>query len=366
MEYYQLDNILAKNADYNIIFGERSNGKTYATLRYALLRYIETGEQSAYIRRWKEDLRGKRAESLFAGHVANGLIEEQTEGKYNEIVYTGGKWYLSRWDTDRSKHCLAEKPFCFGFSLSEQEHDKSTSYPEITTIIFDEFLTRRYYLPDEFVLFMNLLSTIIRSRSNVKIFMLGNTVNRFCPYFGEFGLMNISQMKQGNIDVYRFGERGAVLAVEYCTPISHKQEKESNKYFCFNNEKLQMITAGKWEVAAYPHLPEKYAPKDVVFTFFIIFGDNVLQGNIIQKQNSSFCYIHRKTTPIKDRDALIYSLESKGTPNIFRKIICTSTKIQERIARFFVSDRVFFQDNETGELVRNYIMISQQNNFLGK
>ena len=35
-KYYSLDRILSKNACYNIIFGERSNGKTYSVLKYAL------------------------------------------------------------------------------------------------------------------------------------------------------------------------------------------------------------------------------------------------------------------------------------------------------------------------------------------
>lgn len=29
-KYYRLKNILQKNATYNVMFGERSNGKTYA------------------------------------------------------------------------------------------------------------------------------------------------------------------------------------------------------------------------------------------------------------------------------------------------------------------------------------------------
>ena len=73
-KFYTLNRILSKNADYNVIFGERSNGKTYATLLYGIKEYLLTGKQMAYIRRWREDLRGKRAESLFANHVANGVI----------------------------------------------------------------------------------------------------------------------------------------------------------------------------------------------------------------------------------------------------------------------------------------------------
>ena len=39
-KYYSLKKILSKNADYNLIIGERSNGKTYATLLYALKQYL--------------------------------------------------------------------------------------------------------------------------------------------------------------------------------------------------------------------------------------------------------------------------------------------------------------------------------------
>ena len=56
------------------------------------------------------------------------------------------------------------------------------------TILFDEFITKGMYLTDEFMAFMNTLSTIIRQRDNVKIFMCGNTVNKFNPYFEEMGL----------------------------------------------------------------------------------------------------------------------------------------------------------------------------------
>lgn len=363
-KYYSLSAILEKNADYNIIFGERSNGKTYAALAYMIINFVKTGEQGAYIRRWREDLRGKRAESLFANHVANGLISQVTNDKYNEVFYLSGKWFLSYYDADKNKRFPCDKPFCYGFCLSEQEHDKSSSYPLITTVVFDEFITRRYYLPDEFMLFMNVLSTIIRQRDNVRIFMLGNTVNKFCPYFGEMGLSNIQDMPQGNIDVYQFGKDGATVAVEYCGTI--EKEKPSNKYFCFNNESLQMITGGKWEIAVYPHLPIKYKPKDVLFVYFIEFNGTILQGNIIQVEDTCFTYIHAKTTPIKDPDnSLIYSLTFSERPNVKRKLISTASEIETKVTRFFAMDKVFYQSNEIGEIVRNYIMTSAKNNILG-
>lgn len=362
-KYYRLDAILKTNSDYNVIFGERSNGKTYAALEYGIKKYVENHEQMAYIRRWREDLRGKRSETLFANHIANGYIESITKGEYNNVLYLGGKWFLSKKDEETGKQIPDNLPFCYSFCLSEQEHEKSTSYPNVTTIIFDEFLTRRYYLPDEFMLFMNLLSTIIRQRDNVKVFMLGNTVNRFCPYFTEMGLKQVPVMEQGTIDIYQFGENGAKVAVEYCDTI--QAQKASNKYFCFDNQNLQMITGGKWELAIYPHLPRKYAPKDVLFVFYIVFQDTILQGNVIQVENDNFVYIHAKTTPIKDTDnALIYSLEMNGKPNYKRKLISNASYIETQVSRYFATDKVFYQSNEIGEIVRNYLINSAKTNIL--
>lgn len=365
VKFYSLDNLIKTQSDYNIVFGERSNGKTFAALELILKNFVNGKGQGAYIRRWREDLRGKRAETLFAAHVQSGMIEKLTNNEYNTIVYSASKWFLGYYDKETGKTAAMEKPFCYGFVLSEQEHDKSTSYPEITTIVFDEFLTRRYYLPDEFMLFMNVLSTIIRQRDNVKIFMLGNTVNKYCPYFAEMGLKNIGAMQQGTIDIYQFGENGCTVAVEYAATIS--EQKVSNKYFCFDNQNLKMITGGKWELAIYPHLPEKYRPCDIIFTFFICFNDTILQGNVINTGTSDFIYIHAKTTPIKDLDnSLIYSLEQNGKPNYRRRLLSQINEIDRRITKYFATDKVFYQSNEIGEIVRNYIQVSNTNNLLQK
>lgn len=365
LKYYSLDKILEKNADYNIIFGERSNGKTYASLEYGIKQFVESGynNQTAIVRRWKEDIKGKRAETLYNALESNGRISELTNGEYTEVYYFNGKYYLSNYDDNIKKHVPFTKPLAYSFALSEMEHDKSTSYPDITTIIFDEFLTRRYYLPDEFILFMNVLSTIIRQRNNVKIFMLGNTVNKYSPYFAEMGLKHIPQMEQGTIDIYQFGKGQLTIAVEYADTIS--KNKESNKYFCFDDsESVQMIINGAWEMAIYPHLTTRFEPKDIVFTYFIEFNGNLLQCEIVCKDNEYFTYIHEKTTPIKNPDTdLIYSLQHNEKKNYKRRLLATTTPLETKIARFYALEKVFFQSNEVGEIVRNYILQSQKSQF---
>lgn len=362
--YYSLRNILKEKADYNIIFGERSNGKTYSVLLYGLQEYANSGykNQMAIVRRWKEDIKGKRAETFFNALQENGEIEKATNGEYTEIIFANGKWYLSNFDTDTQKHIPRKFPLAFSFSLSEMEHDKSASFPNVTTVLFDEFLTRRYYLPDEFILFMNTLSTIIRDRNNVKIFMLGNTVNRYNPYFQEMGLKHADSMEQGTIDLYRFGSN-LKIAVEYAA--STNKNKPSNKYFAFDNsEAVKMIINGAWEMAIYPHLTEKFDKKDIMFTFFIEFGLNILQCEVIANQNDNYIYIHEKTTPFQnDSKDLIYSLEYHTQANYKRRLLETTTPLTRKIARYFALEKVFFQNNEVGEIVRNYIRQSEVSQF---
>ena len=353
-KFYSLKNILDKNAQYNVIFGERSNGKTYSVLKYGLEKFCKTGEQMALIRRWREDFIGKRGSAMFQALVTNHEIERLTNGEYTDIYYYASRWFLCKYD-EKGNRILNEKPLAFGFSLGSMEHDKSTSYPEITTILFDEFLTRTMYLPDEFVLFMNVISTIIRHRTNVKIFMLGNTVNKYCPYFNEMGLKHIKEMKQGDIDVYCYGDSDLKVAVEYCK--ANKQGKKSDTYFAFDNPKLSMITGGAWELNIYPHCPIKYAPKDIKFTYFIIFDSETLQCEIIRKDKNDFTFIHRKTTPLKDIEKdLIYSTDYMPLPNWKRKINKPTTELEKKIVSYFIKDKVFYQDNDTGEIVRNYLI----------
>lgn len=356
MKFFTLNAIKKENALYNVIYGERSNGKSYACLNEILKNYCKAGEEGAIIRRWQEDFRGKRGQSVFAPLVQNELVVEYTHGEWTGVYYYSGRWYLCKEDKD-GKLVKQENPFCYAFALTEAEHDKSTSYPNVTTIVFDEFLSRNGYVPDEFVLFMNTLSTIIRFRDNVKIYMLGNTVNRYCPYFDEMGLNHVRQQKKGTIETYSYGDSGLTVAVQYAD--SPTKKKPSDKYFAFDNAKLNMITGGAWEIALYPHCPCKYTPKDVKFVFFIKFEEDLLQCEVIMKGHYNFLFIHKKTTELKDPDTdLIFDTEYNPLANFGRKITKPATKIQQKIAWYFAADKVFYQDNMTGEIVRNYVMWS--------
>lgn len=359
MKYYSLNKINKKDATYNVIFGERSNGKTYATLKQVLENYFSDGSQFAYIRRWSVDVQPKRMNNLFNAIIEDGYLEKLSGGKFTAIFYRTGRFYLCTYN-DKGKPIYNEEDILgYAFSLSENEHNKANSYPKVTTIIFDEFLTNKIYLPDEFILFMNTVSTIVRQRTNVKIYMLGNTVNKFCPYFKEMGLTNILTMKQGTIDLYTYGETKLKVAVEYAD--SKKKFKKNNFYFAFNNPKLKMITGGAWELNIYPHAPVKWLPKNIMFTYFIDFNDSLYQCEVINKDDNVFTYIHEKTTPIKNPDKdIIYTLDYNPKINYNINILKPLNDYQSKITWFYTHDRVYYQNNNVGDAINNYLKICKR------
>ena len=110
-KYYSLTNILKMNAVYNMIIGERSNGKTFACFEYALKQYCEHGHQLALVRRWELDFTGKRGSQMFDAIVMNGLVEKYSKGKWTGIHYRASRWFLCKYDENLGKNILDEIPF---------------------------------------------------------------------------------------------------------------------------------------------------------------------------------------------------------------------------------------------------------------
>lgn len=380
-EFYTLDHLFKQCPKdefyYYLIIGERSNGKTFSVQEYALRDYLENGNQLAYIRRWESDWEKGNTMKVWEHFIDNpyrgNIIKELTKGKYNSISYVSGQWHLVKraekeMEDEKGRRIkvgdILEKdrtPFAYQFSLNLAEHYKGTSYPKVGNILFDEFITRGYYLRggDEFIEFQNLISTIVRLETRARIFMLANTISTQSPYFREMGIRHIKDMKQGQIDIYTYGDSGLKVAVEM-TPndASRKTKKKSNIYFAFENSRLAMIREGGWEIDIYPHAPKdfKYEKKDIKYIFFIVYEGETLQGEVIWKNKALFTFIHKKTTPIKDENRnIVFSPEYNPRPWYVRRLTKIQNPIQKVIATQFATEKVYYQDNEVGESVRHYL-----------
>lgn len=354
-KYYSLKKIEQKGAIYNVIIGERSNGKTYAVCEKEIKAYFKDGSRLALIRRFKEDLTPRNIGELLTPHVE--LIKKLSKGRFNSVRYYNREFWLVCRDDKGAVIDQSETSIIKCFSLNTWESAKGADNGFFKYILFDEFLTRAYYLKDEFVIFTQLLSSIIRNRDGTIIYMIANTVNKYCPYFKEMGLSHIEQMPQGTIDVYKYNNNGLTVAVEYCA--TSGASKAVSKYFAFDNPRLDMITSGKWEIACYPHCPVEYDKSDIIQHAFISFNDNLIHGEIVchdDKHNKHlFVFMYQQTKPVNlDNVEVLYT--DYADSNILH---CTNagqipTKAHAMFIDLIRQHNDFYADNECGEIVRNW------------
>lgn len=103
---YNLDNIDKIGARFNIIFGERSNGKSYQLKhKKAVEKYLKTGRRFILMRRLREEITTEKIEQYFS----DVDVEKLTNGKYNCITVYRKVLYLGNYNVDTGKTTKNEK-----------------------------------------------------------------------------------------------------------------------------------------------------------------------------------------------------------------------------------------------------------------
>ena len=274
--YWNILKILGHKADFNLVIGQRGNGKTFGVLKHFLECYKKTKKRFCYIRRWDEDVKAFRMEQLFAPF--RNVIDELFGDEFT-IQYRNHKFYLVNGN--------GTKIDCIGYvlSLSSSHHTKSIAYTNVGNILYDEFIrmSGEQELKDELSRFDNTLSTIIRGdNANVVIWMLANTVSKYSPYFLRFGI-DINKVEQGTILVKDIPlETGEVLkvALEYCE-FNEEASKKISKY-----STNAMIKSGKWEIPETDEIPTVPGSQIREQLLFSIYSEevNVTIGCFLRKE----------------------------------------------------------------------------------
>lgn len=174
--FYDINNLLSYNALLSFVVGERGVGKSYSAKKFVAKRFINKNKQFVYIRRYKTELKQammKKGVPIFWQQILND--EDLKDHKFNndnELMYIDGK--------------------VAGFSmpLSIANILKSSTYDNVDTIIFDEFIIDKgtyHYLQDEVVAFLEVIETVARLR-DIRVLFLGNAISITNPYFTYFDL----------------------------------------------------------------------------------------------------------------------------------------------------------------------------------
>lgn len=361
-KHYSYKKIDETGAIYRVIIGLRSNGKTYGFLKKVLNEFFKTGTPSVYLRRYAEDIQPSNLSSLFNPFL--DYINQKSQGQYNNVVYRTKTFQLAYID-DEGKTIRKSNPIMYTCALSNWERNKGADRGFVKYICFDEFMTRGTYIAGEFSKFTNVLSSFLRDRDGTVIYMLANTVNKFCPYFEEMGLRDTERQAQGTINLYDYNNKSLTVAVEYCHESLNVEEVK--KYYAFDNPSTSMITTGSWEVDSYPHLEEFSVSKEtMMLKFYLVFNMSLVIGEIHHDKNQMFIFYHNapegSKRPIPDATDIVFT--NQPTKNYlwldqFGKlppIDPEKCKAFKMIYQLTALQKCFYSTNSVGEVVRNFVV----------
>lgn len=308
-KYYDLQPLLDTGCNYMILYGMRSNGKSYAVKKHIILDALN-GKNFVYLRRWSEDIKA----ASVAAYFDDMPFLDLTDGRYTGIMAYQGYFYFYNPGED-DKPVREGPPIGRYCALNLYERYKSQVFKDVENLVFEEFITDRFYLGTterpENKLFMQFVSTVARDR-DIKVFMIGNSISRVCPYFSNWGLLkNIMNQKPGTIDIYHLrGENGVVdIAVENCEIVATKSKM-------FFGLAAKQIVNGEWDVDEVAKLLKPYEYYDMLYELTVVADEfkYIMQLMMDDANGGLFVYVYPNT---KDRTTLrILSPEFHTSPYI--------------------------------------------------
>lgn len=169
--FYNPNKLLSFNRILSFVIGARGIGKTYGMKKYGINRFIKHGEQFIYLKRYKTDIKGI---DQFFDAVSQEFPKHVFKVKGREL-YIDDK--LAGWV----------------MPLSSWQSVKSREFPNVCTILYDEFLleksSKQSYMQDEPKALLNFMDTVIRNRDNARVICMSNAVSIVNPFFLYFNIV---------------------------------------------------------------------------------------------------------------------------------------------------------------------------------
>lgn len=354
--WYSLDKINSVGAQYNFLLGGRGVGKTYAVIHQAIEHRIKTGEPFAYVRRYKESIAPSKISNLCKPHY--GYIEEATEGQYNCVKVWQQKMWLEYRDEDGTLVRKDPNPLAYLISLNTQDNDKGEDKGFVKYIIFDEVIARNGYLRDEWAVFTNCISSLVRHRKGTIIYLLANPISKFCLYFDELGI-DFNGAEQGKIYTIKYDEGGNMkCAFEYIADNDVGSSAVADEYFAFNNEKARSITEGVWEFDNVQHLPpDTYNITELIREVYIEFTGKIFCCEI-RKCNEVYFLFFRPASKIPEKE---YYMTLKRTFDKYSIVACNRNHpIVKVINEIFATGQVYYASNQCGDYILGFMDASKK------
>lgn len=335
IEYYDISNMLKTEAQYMMLLGQRSNGKSYQAKITVLKNAINNNRKFIYLRRWQADIKVKAVETYFA----DMNIKKLTKGEYTGITAWGNSLYLSK--VDEKGHTTKGKEIGKYCALNEYERYKSWAFLDYDYILYEEFITDKVYLPDEPRLLQQFVSTVARNNL-LHVILIGNTLSRVCPYFSEWCLEGVLKQKIGTIEIYHFHVDDSIIniAVEYCK----KSNAKNKMYF---GQSAKQIISGEWDTKDVNKLPKQKEFYEKVYEIKIKYQSFkfVLELLVDGKTGGVICFVYPLT---KDRKIERQISDEFSDNLLITKKLDITRRPEAMISNCLKLNKICYSDNLTG------------------
>lgn len=210
--YYNFDKLFSYNFLLAFVIGERGVGKSFNAKVAVLNKFLKTGEEFVYVRRYKTEL-DSALNNFWNDLQDNGYFEDYNlQVKRNKMI---------------TKFTCNGEVCGYAIPLSTSNILKSTAFPKVKTIIFDEYMldnsgTYRY-LKNEVTMMLDFIETIGRLRDIQVIFLGNNTSFYGCPYTAYFDLE-----LPYNSEFKTFKE--GTIVVNYIKNEAYRKAKKDSKF----------------------------------------------------------------------------------------------------------------------------------------
>lgn len=293
---------------YYMLLSKRGVGKTTSMILLGLILFKLYGTIMQYIRQVEGMTTPKNAQELMSTILSCGYIERITEGRWNYATYYANRWTFANIDENGKITEKSKIHFMYTLSIDKSFYYKSNyNAPTGDLTIYDEFINK-HYTNNEFVFYLDILSTIIRRRTGTINVLLSNTIDEYSEYFDEFEIEEqIKGLKRGDCTIATTSG-GTKIYIEIIDQHDKNSARLNKEFFGFRNPRLYAITgSGDWNVPVCKHYDFEDDTAELIDrTHYIEMGLNMVSVELWHSDKYGYhCRVHR-ATKIYD-DSVIYT-----------------------------------------------------------
>lgn len=335
--FYNFDKMLSYNALLNFIIGERGVGKSYGAKKFVAKHFLNKNKQFVYLRRYKTELK----EAMMKNQTPIFWQQIQKDKELKNHKFTNKK------DTMYINNKLAG----FAIPLSIANILKSSTYDNVDTIIFDEFIIDKgnyHYLQNEVEALLEVIETVCRLR-DIRVIFLGNAISITNPYFIYFDL-SLPYNSEFKI-VKRDRNNQPLILINYIKNLKYREVKKQTRF----GQLIEGTSYGKYAIdnemlrdsKAFIGKKSKYAK-----FYFILKINNVNYGIWCDYKNSTM-YISYDIDP---NCPIIFSLNSSDHNERTLLIRGRTSPFFKSIIEHYRIARLFFENQKIKNIMMNVIV----------